>query len=161
MLLVSIIVLCLALVITQTRLTHFRSRPRVFWWIVLTMLIPVIHALAAIPAIVLAGFLFNLNPLQNSQHGLITSYISSVIFGMIMSLLQWFLWQSRRDAVFRAVTTATVQTATWYYFPLLAGESIDRFTPAILWLLPIVAVILGVALGFLINNFAIIWSEQQ
>ncbi|NJR75030.1 MAG: hypothetical protein HC773_18120 [Scytonema sp. CRU_2_7] len=78
-----------------------------------------------------------------------------------MSLLQWFLWQSRRDAVFRAVTTATVQTATWYYFPLLAGESIDRFTPAILWLLPIVAVILGVALGFLINNFAIIWSEQQ
>jgi hypothetical protein len=154
MLLLSIVIVCLALIITQIQLTHFRSRTRIFLWILLALATPVIHGLAATGALVLVTISLDFNPLQNSQHGLISLGITIILFLLTMSLLQWVLWRDRDDALFRAGTTAIAQTAAWYFFPAVVGEGIDRVMPAFLWLSPLIAIAVGCAVGFMIDKAA-------
>jgi hypothetical protein len=103
--------------------------------------------------------LFNLNPLQTSQHGFISLSVTVMLFWLIMSLLQWVLWRDRTDVLLRSGITAIAQTAAWYFFPALLGETIDKPTPILLCLLPIIAVAIGCGLGFLIDRSATVLAE--
>lgn len=154
MLLLSIVIVCLALIGTQIQLTHFRSRARVFLWILLALATPVVHGLAATGALVLVAISLDFNPLQNSQHGLISLGITVILFLLTMGLLPWVLWRDRDDALFRSGATAIAQTAVWYFFPAVLGEGIDRAMPAFLWLSPVVAIAVGCAVGFVIDKAA-------
>lgn len=154
MLLLSIVIVCLALVITQIQLAHFRSRTRVFVWILLALATPVIHGLAATGALVLITISLGFNPLQNSQHGLISLGITVILFFLTMGSLQWVLWRDRDDALFRSGATAIAQTTAWYFFPAVLGEGIDRVMPAFLWLSPVIAIAVGCTVGFVIDKAA-------
>jgi hypothetical protein len=148
---ISALLFCLTLTATQAWLARRRCDRTSHIWIGTSLLGLITAILGAIATGLLAITLFQLDVLQNGQHGAIASVAMVATFGVIMALLQWLILRQKVNAPFlQAFFNVTFGTAIWLF---LASQIFNYENTVMgLPLFVVLSVILGMALGSIIHT---------
>jgi hypothetical protein len=153
---ISAVLFFLAIVITQILFINSRFNRFSYFWIGISILGLVVALLGAIITGLLSIFVFNLDVLQNSQHGVIASCVIITVFGAILIVFQLYILQRRVSIpILQAFMNVIFGTATWLFLASQVAkyQTMTLGFPLFLLISVLSGVILGAIIHGILNSF--------